>query len=63
VFFLIGGLFRGFAWRHWAGYSGQAGHTGHGDWGQGPVPPWAKEWQERHHAQQEKDEERKETLE
>jgi hypothetical protein len=42
VFFLIGGLFRGFAGRHWAG------HTGHGDWGHGPEGSWAREWRERH---------------
>jgi hypothetical protein len=44
VFFLIGGLFRSFAWRHYAG------QPGHGDWGHGPEGRWAKEWKERHGA-------------
>jgi hypothetical protein len=50
IFFLFGGLFRFLGWRHWAG------HTGYGDWSQGSVPPWAKEWHERHHPQPEKGE-------
>ena len=54
VFFLIGGLFRGFAWRHY-------GHPGRGDWGQGPGAGWAKEWHARQHSQADKEGEAGET--
>jgi len=55
LLFLFGGLFRMAGWRRWAG------HPGHGDWGQRPVPPWAKEWHERFHAEQEKGADRPES--
>ena len=51
LFFLFGGLFRFGGWRRWHE------HSGYGDWGDRPVPPWAKEWHERHHPQPEKGEE------
>jgi hypothetical protein len=42
IFFLIGGLFRPWGWRRWGG-----GHV-HGGWGHGPMPPWAKDWEEHY---------------
>jgi hypothetical protein len=38
LFFLFGGLFRLWGWRHWS--------SGH--WEHGHVPPWAQEWKEHH---------------
>ncbi len=55
LLFLFGGLFRPWGMRRWYG------HPGYSDWGHGPVPPWAKEWHERHHPQPEKGEESAET--
>jgi hypothetical protein len=44
IMFLIGGIFKPWGRRRWA-------H--HGKWGYGPVPPWARDWEEhqRKHAQ------------
>lgn len=49
IMFLIGGIFKPWGRRGWAG------HPHHGKWGYGPVPPWAKDWEEhqRKHAQKE----------
>ena len=40
VMFLVGGLLRPWGRRGWAG------HRHHGKWAYGPIPPWAKEWDE-----------------
>jgi len=49
IMFLIGGIFKPWGKRRWAG------HHHSGKWGYGPVPPWAKDWDEhqRKHAQEE----------
>lgn len=49
IMFLIGGIFKPWGRRRWAG------HHHSGKWGYGPVPPWAKDWEEhqRKHAQEE----------
>jgi hypothetical protein len=38
-FILFGGLFRMWGWRR---------HAMHGKWEEGHMPPWAREWKERH---------------
>jgi hypothetical protein len=55
IFFLIGGLFRPWGWRRWGG-----GHM-HGGWGHGPMPPWAKEWEEQRKRWEEEKEETKDS--
>ena len=47
VLFLIGGIFKPWGRRRWAGY------PHHGKWSYGPVPPWARDWEEhqRQHAE------------
>lgn len=51
IMFLIGGIFKPWGRRRWAG------HPRHGKWEHGPMPPWAKDWEEhqRKHAQDEDD--------
>jgi len=40
IMFLVGGILKPWGRRHWARY------PRHGKWGHGPMPPWAKEWEE-----------------
>ena len=40
IMFLLGGVLKPWSRRRWAG------HPRHGKWEDGPMPPWAKEWQE-----------------
>ena len=39
IMFLVGGLLKPWRRRSWAGY------PHHGKWGEGPMPPWVKDWQ------------------
>lgn len=39
VMFLVGGLLKPWGRRRW-------GYPHHGKWGKGPMPPWAKEWED-----------------
>ena len=40
IMFLVGGLLKPWRRRWWAG------HPHYGKWEHGPMPPWAKEWEE-----------------
>jgi hypothetical protein len=40
IMFLVGGLLKPWRRRRWMGY------PHHGKWENGPMPPWAKEWEE-----------------
>jgi hypothetical protein len=40
IMFLLGGVLKPWGRRRWAG------HPHHGKWEDGPMPPWAKDWQE-----------------
>lgn len=40
ILFMVGGLLKPWGQRHRAGY------PHHGKWGHGPMPPWAKEWEQ-----------------
>jgi hypothetical protein len=44
LFFVIGGLFRPWGWPRSGGWGGHM----HGGWRHGPMPPWAREWEERY---------------
>ncbi len=39
IMFMVGGLLKPWGRRRW-------GHPHHGKWEKGPMPPWAKEWEE-----------------
>jgi hypothetical protein len=41
VLFLVGGLLKPWGRRRWAGHPYH-----HGKWEHGPMPPWAKDWEE-----------------
>ena len=43
VLFLVGGLLKPWGRRRWAGHPYH-----HGKWEHGPMPPWAKDWEEHH---------------
>ncbi len=43
VLFLVGGLLKPWGRRRWAGHPYH-----HGKWEHGPMPPWAKDWEEHY---------------
>lgn len=56
IMFLIGGLLKPWGRRRWAG------HPYHyGKWEHGPMPPWAKDWEEHHKKSSQDEDESTET--
>ena len=56
VLFLVGGLMKPWGRRRWAGYPYY-----HSKWEHGPMPPWAKDWEEHHRKSSQYEDESTET--